>query len=104
MPIMEIKILPLGTGSASVGAHVARAVRAVKGRGIKCRLTPMGTIIEGPSLERLLKLAAVMHRAALTKDVRRVVTFIEIDERTDKRMTMQGKMRSLKGHLDKTKT
>lgn len=94
MPIMEIKILPLGTRSASVSEHVARAVKVVKDKDIKHQLTSMGTIMEADSVEQLFDVAREMHKTALGH-VDRVVTFIELDERKDKALTMEGKLRSV---------
>lgn len=93
MPLMEISVVPLGTGSPSVSRHVAACVRLIKGRrNIKYALTAMGTIIEADSTAALFNLAAQMHKAVLRGKIKRVVTTIKIDERTDKRMTMQGKV------------
>ncbi|MBI4309938.1 MAG: MTH1187 family thiamine-binding protein [Candidatus Omnitrophica bacterium] len=98
MAIMEVKILPLGTKSASVCEHIVNAVKVLKRNKIKCGLTSMGTIVEGKSAEKLLSLAGKMHKAALAK-VDRVVTFIELDERTDKKSTIKSKLRSVKERL-----
>jgi uncharacterized protein (TIGR00106 family) len=44
--IVELSLFPLDKG-ASVGAYVARAVGIIRASGLPCRLTPMGTCIEG---------------------------------------------------------
>ncbi|MCK4881507.1 MAG: MTH1187 family thiamine-binding protein [Candidatus Omnitrophica bacterium] len=95
MPIMEIKIIPLGTQSASVSEHVANAVEVLQRNNIKYRLTPMGTVVEADSVERLLEMAGQMHKTAL-HHLDRVVTFIELDERKDRKATMEDKLKSVR--------
>lgn len=99
MPIMEIKIIPVGTQSASVSEHVAYAVKVLANYNVQYELTPMGTIIEADSVDRLLEIAGQMHKAVLD-DVVRVVTFIELDERKDKKLTVEGKLKSVREKLD----
>ena len=61
MAIAEISIVPLGTKTPSVSKYVARAVRILQQeKGIKYKLTPMGTIIEA-DLDRILSLVKKMH-------------------------------------------
>ena len=99
MPIMEIKIIPLGTQSSSVSKHVANAVKVLEDKNIRHQLTPMGTIIEADSVEQLLDVAGQMHKTVL-HHLDRVVTFIELDERKDKKLTMEDKLKSVRQKLD----
>jgi len=117
MPIVEISIIPLGTESPSVSKYVASALSVLrKEKGIKYELTSMGTIIEASSLKKLLSIAEKMHRKVFSLGVRRaekmhrkvfslgvrrVVTTIKIDERKDKKMTLEGKVASVRGKLSK---
>lgn len=100
MPIMEIKILPLGTRSASVSEYIVDAVKVLKQRNVKYELTAMGTIMEADSVERLFDFAAQMHKAALAH-LDRVVTVVEIDERKDKQQTIEDKLKSAQKQLSK---
>ncbi|MFP4473655.1 MAG: MTH1187 family thiamine-binding protein [Candidatus Omnitrophota bacterium] len=93
MAIMEIKILPLGTPEASVSDEVAAAVQVLVDKGVPYILTAMGTILESDSAGQLFELAREMHAKVLQKNAR-VVTFIELDERTDKTETAEQKVRS----------
>jgi uncharacterized protein (TIGR00106 family) len=100
MPIMEISIVPLGTKSPSVGKYVASCVNILKKqRSVKYELTAMGTIIQSASLKSLLRIAEKMHRHVLSKGPKRIVTTIKIDERTDKPLTIQGKIKSVQNML-----
>lgn len=99
MALVEVSIIPLGTGTPSVSKYVARAVEVLQDeKDIKYELTAMGTIIEG-ELERLLALIQKMHQAVLDAGIMRVVTTIKIDERRDKNSSMSSKIESLKREL-----
>jgi uncharacterized protein (TIGR00106 family) len=96
MPIMGISIIPLGTQTPSISKYVASGVGILKRKKIKYQLTPMATIVEAESLERLFDIAQKMHRKVLSEGVKRVVTTIAIDERLDKKITMISKVKSVK--------
>ena len=100
MPIVEISIVPVGTEKPSVSKYVTNALKVLKKeKDIKYQLTPMGTVMEADSLKRLLDIARKMHNAVLKREVKRVVTTIKIDDRTDKRLSMVGKVRSVKDKM-----
>ncbi len=97
MPLMEISIIPLGTQTPSVSHYVTEAVNLLKKeKEIKYTLVSMGTIIEADTVEKLLEIAGKMHHAVLGSEVQRVVTTIKIDDRTDKNLSMNGKIQSVK--------
>ncbi len=93
MAMMEISIVPMGTSEPGVSKYVAKALKVVKESGLEYTLTPMGTLVIG-DVERLLQLAAKMHRVVL-EDVVRVVTYIKIDDRKDKDPTFEEKIKSV---------
>jgi len=99
MALMEVTIVPLGTGSCSISKYIAQAVRVLQGEeDVKYELTAMGTIIEG-DLERLLALVRKMHEAVFDAGAMRVVTMIKIDDRRDKTSSASSKIESLKREL-----
>ena len=99
MAMIDISVVPVGTGSPSASEFVAGAVQIVKNEpGVKYRLTPMNTIIEG-ELEQLLALAKKMHDSVFNAGAIRVVTTIRIDERRDKPLTMEGKVKAVEDKL-----
>lgn len=101
MAIIDISVVPVGTGKPSVSDYVAGAVRILKNEpGLKYELTAMNTIIEG-DLEKLLSLAQRMHNSAFDAGAKRVVTTLRIDERRDKPLTMGGKIKAVKDKLGK---
>ncbi|WAH37777.1 MTH1187 family thiamine-binding protein [Alicyclobacillus dauci] len=87
MPLMEITIVPIGTGSASFSSHIGPALRVIEDRGLNYQVAPTCTIIEG-DLDALMDVAKEIHQNALNEGPDRVVTNIMIDHRTDKDMSM----------------
>ena len=101
MAILEISVMPLGTGTPSLSKFVAGAVKVLQEeKNVKYEMTSMGTNIEG-ELEQLFDLARRMHRSAFDAGAQRVVTTIKIDERRDQMATMQSKVASVKRELEK---
>lgn len=100
MPIMQISVIPLGTGSPSVGKYVADIIKVLKKEeGIKCELTAMSTIIESNSLDRLFEVAKRIHKVPFDNGALRVLTLINIDDRRDKELSIKGKLKSVRRKL-----
>ena len=101
MAILEISVMPLGTGTPSVSRFVAGAVKVLQAeKGVKYEMSSMGTNIEG-DLEQLLDLARRMHRSAFNAGAQRVVTTMKIDERRDQMASIQSKVASVERELKK---
>ncbi len=99
MAIVEVSVIPVGTKTPSLSQHVARVLRVLRDKeSIKYELTPMGTIIEG-DLKQVFPIVQEMHQAAFAEEVLRVVTTIRIDERRDKLLTMESKVRGVEEKL-----
>lgn len=95
MAIVEVTIVPLGTGSTSVSQYVADIEKVLaKQKGVTHQLTPMSTIIEGP-LDRLFEVIRVLHEVPFENGAGRVSTSIKIDDRRDKPSSMTQKMKSV---------
>ncbi len=97
MPMAEITIVPVGVG-ASVSDYVAEALKVVKRSGLKYQLTPTSTVIEG-DLDELFRVLKEMHESPFAKGAPRVVTVIKIDDRRDKAITMDYKVRVVEEKL-----
>ncbi|MGM0441954.1 MAG: MTH1187 family thiamine-binding protein [Elusimicrobiota bacterium] len=94
---MEINIVPLGTGTPSVSQYVKKSLDVLTGvKNINYELNAMGTVVEADSSDTLFKIARKMHREVLNGDIKRLVTSIKIDERTDKNNSISGKLKNLK--------
>lgn len=98
MPIAEIIVTPLGTGSPSLSTYVARVEKIIRESGLKCQLTPMSTIVEG-NLDEILDLVKRVHNALFEEGVLRVSTTVRIDERRDKVQTMEQKVKAVEEKL-----
>ena len=93
--IAETKIIPIGTETTSLSRYIAACINTAKqAEHISYQLTAMGTIIQGP-LERVLELAQKIHEVPFTMGVQRVVTTISIDDRRDKQITMESKVKAV---------
>ncbi|MCU0287372.1 MAG: MTH1187 family thiamine-binding protein [Acidobacteria bacterium] len=97
--VVEVTVFPLGTGSTSLSSYVAGVEKVLeKYKGIKTMLTPMATILEG-DLDEILAAVREMHEAPFLDGAQRVTTKIDIDDRRDKELTMEGKVETVKSKL-----
>ncbi len=97
MPIMEISVIPVGTKNTSLSQYVATCEEVLmKEKHIKTELTAMGTIVEADSIGRLLDVAEKMHKRVTSAGAKRVVTTIKLDDRLDKKSTIESKVTSVK--------
>jgi uncharacterized protein (TIGR00106 family) len=102
--VAEISVVPLGTGSAGVSEYVADCIGILEAnKEVNYRMTPMGTIVEG-SLSEVMKVTQQMHDAPFRKGVARVITTLKIDDRIDKELTMEGKLKSVRIRKPEVKT
>jgi uncharacterized protein (TIGR00106 family) len=84
MAMMEISVIPLGTGKISVSPYVAEIFKYLqRQKGVHFELNGMGTTITGKT-DRLLKLASAVHKIPFSRGAKRVYTVIKLDERRDK--------------------
>ena len=96
--VAEIVVSPLGTGSPSISAYVADVERLLETFTLKRLLTPMGTILEG-ELDEVLRAVRAVHEAPFARGALRVSTSLRIDERRDKTLSMEGKVRAVEEKL-----
>lgn len=101
--VAEVKIVPLGTGTPSVSAHVAKAVKTLQSQPkITVSLGSGSTTVEG-EMRDVMAAITKAHNAVFSKEIQRVSTTILIDERRDKDLSSSGKMKALKTQLKKIK-
>jgi uncharacterized protein (TIGR00106 family) len=72
----------------------------LKKEKVRYELSSMGTNIEG-NLKDLFKIAINMHQVPFKKGAQRVVTTMKIDDRRDKKGTLEGKKKAVKNKLRK---
>jgi uncharacterized protein (TIGR00106 family) len=92
MAVAELCLFPLGTESPSVGKYLEPVIEIIKGSGLKYQVCPMGTVVEG-SVEEILDLVRLCHEAILRAGAKRVVISLKIDDRVDKPLTIEGKVK-----------
>ena len=93
--IAELKVVPLGTQTASLSKYVAAVIDVVRQtKGITYQITPMGTVVQGP-LAQVLALAQEMHEVPFKMGANRVSTSIFIVDRRDKLITMERKVKAV---------
>ncbi|RJS85467.1 thiamine-binding protein [Candidatus Bathyarchaeota archaeon] len=100
MVIVEFSIIPLGVGT-SVSKFIASALKEIEKRKIEYEVTSMCTIFEAESVKEALETIVVAHEAVFKSGVNRIVTMIKIDDRRDKKISVEGKVKSLLSHLKK---
>jgi uncharacterized protein (TIGR00106 family) len=97
--IAEVVVVPLGTASPSLSDYVADIEKVLlKHKNIKTMLTPMSTIIEG-DFEEVFEIIKEMHEVPFLKGALRVSTRISIDDRRDKKISMQSKLNAVRSKL-----
>jgi len=98
--IAYFSIAPVGIKSTSMGSYVAAAVAAINEiKGLKCELTPMGTVMEADRLEPIFEAVKAAHEALMGKGILRVESTLIIDDRRDKPRTMKDKVNSVKNYM-----
>lgn len=100
MAVVEVSIVPLGTGSTSLSSYVAACEKELRehGTGLKYELTAMGTILEG-DLDQILDIIRRLHEVPFEKGAMRVSTSIKIDDRRDRNSSIKQKIQSVEEKL-----
>jgi len=97
--IVAVSITPIGTGEPSVSRFVAAAQRVLaRYPGLTYRLDPMFTTIQG-DLREVFAAIADMHDAVAEAGSVRISSVIKVDDRRDKEVPMEEKVRSVERHL-----
>ncbi|MEO0009566.1 MAG: MTH1187 family thiamine-binding protein [candidate division WOR-3 bacterium] len=91
MLIVEISVVPVGTGNPGVSKYIRTAVEIIKSSGLNYSINPMGTCVEGEWDEIFSTLKKIHDRLAAI-GCQRLVTTIKIDDRRDRNQTMQDKV------------
>ena len=99
MAVVQVSVVPVGTGTPSVSSYVACAVAVLANqKELKYQITPMGTVIEG-DLDKVLGVIQKMHQSVFGENIQRVLTTVIIDDRRDKMSTMESKVSAVKKKL-----
>lgn len=100
MAIVDVTVIPVGTKTTHLSEYVANIHKVLKNYDdrINYQLTPMSTIIEG-ELSVLFEVIQAIHEVPFQHGVERVVTNIRIDDRRDKEVHMEDKVKSVQTKL-----
>lgn len=96
MVLLEFSMTPLGKGEG-VSPYVARSIDIVDRSGLKYRLTPMGTILEG-EWDDVMRVVRECHER-MRQDCDRITTSIRIDYRAGASGRLESKVRSVEDKL-----
>ena len=99
MPIVAVSIAPSGIEGSSLSEWVAAAERVIREDGrVTYRLDPMFTTMQG-ELHVIFEIIEKMHETLFAMGAPRVGTVIKIDDRRDKIVEMDDKMKSVEEKL-----
>lgn len=93
MAIVDISIVPIGTKNPSVSEYVRKSIKYIKKSGLKYQVSSMGTAIEG-DLSDIFELILQIHKAQIKMGAKRLLTTVKIDDRRDKKQTIEDKIKS----------
>ncbi len=98
MPLVELQVLPLGTGSPSVSEYVIEAVKVIKEKAKEYKVTPMATVMKVDDIADACAIIKEIEKKLQEKGVKRVVIIMRVDDRFDKELDMDKKVeRVMKG-------
>lgn len=92
--IAEIVVAPKVPGAGGYSPYVAEVEKVLRSFDLKVMLTPMGTIVEG-ELDQVLAALKAAHEAPFAMGIQRVGTTLRIDDRRDKKLSMEEKIRAV---------
>lgn len=95
--IAEFVVIPIGAGE-SLSGYVADCIRIVKESGLRYKLTPMGTILEG-GYDEVMETVRRCH-IHIRSQVDRVMTEVRIDDRAHHLNDMEGKVKSVEEKME----
>jgi uncharacterized protein (TIGR00106 family) len=98
MAIVAVSISPVGEG-VSVSEYVAAALAVVRDQErVRWRLDPMFTTLEG-DVDEIFALVRRMQEAVFAAGASRVGTVIKMDERRDREVRMEEKVRAVQARI-----
>lgn len=91
---VSIKIIPIGVGT-SLSTYVAKTVEIIENLGYKPIISPAETSFEIDSIEKLGYVLRKIHDTLYSMGVQRIVTIITVDDRRDKYVSLESKVRKI---------
>lgn len=94
--IAQLSVYPIGEGT-SLGRFVRKGVKVIEQSGYPYEVGGMSTAIEVPDLNALFELIEKVHAAHAAEGAKRIVIDLKVDDRRDKRATIETKKASATG-------
>ncbi len=92
MIIAQVSISPIGVG-VNLSPYIKKIVKILNDESINCYTNAMATVIEAETIDHLFTAIKKAHEAMINEpDVKRVITQLKIDHRTDKDARAQEKI------------
>lgn len=95
MIISQLSIAPVGK-DISLSSYIKKVISVLEESNVKFETNAMATVIETENLTTLFKVVEKAHNAVIDAGAKRVITELKIDDRRDKRATIDSKLDSLK--------
>lgn len=95
MILAQLSVFPIGD-STSLSKYVKKGIEAIKASGYHYEIGGMSTCIEVPDLDALFGLVKKVHQAHLDAGAQRISIDLKVDDRRDKKATIQTKRNAVK--------
>ena len=95
MIIAQVSISPVGVGT-ELHEYVKAAVEEIKKSGLRFETNAMATVVEAPNLDTLFEVVKKAHNAVLRMGAKRVITELKVDDRRDKKASIESKISAVK--------
>jgi uncharacterized protein (TIGR00106 family) len=93
MILAQVSISPLGS-EVSVGKYVRKIITILEKEPVTCYTNAMATVIEAETTEQIFSAVKKAHDALINEPgVKRVITELKIDHRTDRNATFESKVK-----------
>ena len=93
--IAQLSVYPIGEGT-SLSRFVKKGVAVIEESGLTYEVGGMSTTVEVLDLDALFDLVKKIHGAHVAEGARRVVIDLKVDDRRDKKATIETKRASVK--------
>lgn len=95
--IAQLSVFPVGTPTTSLSKFVKQGVKVIKDSGYTYEVGGMSTAVEVPDMDSLFELVKKVHAAHVAEGAQRVLIDLKVDDRRDKKASIQQKRNSVTG-------